>query len=699
MRVDKNLIVWSIIGTGISSITVQLVTIREFLTQFHGNEITISLVLFVWLLLNGVGSLASRLFKITKAATYFLLILLIALWPLPQLVIIRYFREMLILHGSSPGFYQILFYVTITTAPYALLTGYILPAALDLIRAHYYDFTSGELYITDSIGDILGGAIFSFILVYWFNPFKILAISSSLLIITSLHLFIKDKKNHITVISLLIVAIFYTYSLNSAFEKSTLTGQYGDVIRYSETPIGRLIITKEGAQHTFWESGTPLYSDGDIISSEEKVHYPMCQPDKKIENVLLISGGIGETLPEIYKYRPKSIDYVELDPALTGMAIKAGLLKPEPGLNIINRDGRAFLKETSKKYDVIIMDLPDPDTFQVNRFFTSEFFAVTKKRLSADGVLSFGVKSYENYMSDIIKSKLSSIYNTLKQYYSNVMILPGKDAYFICSDHGLDPDIPARLEKKSIITEYIQYYYYGNVTRERISQIMDNLDTNEYVNTDFEPRLLNIAFKEWFSKQGFSPNTFLIVIACMVIIYIILMKKEEYILFSSGLAAMAVEMLVIYCFQIVYGYVYLKVGVLITAFLFGLLPGAVLGSTFRQKNHSELVLSEIFILGLLICLFVWVSFIRSDLHQIWFIGYSVLFSFFCGLQFPVVTGIIGEKMSPAAGCIAADLAGAAAGTLLVGTLLVPLAGIQAAIIVVIFIKITSSMLIIFGRKY
>ena len=69
MRVDKSIIVWSIIGTGISSITVQLVTIREFLTQFQGNEITISLVLFVWLLLNGVGSYLSRLIKISKAST------------------------------------------------------------------------------------------------------------------------------------------------------------------------------------------------------------------------------------------------------------------------------------------------------------------------------------------------------------------------------------------------------------------------------------------------------------------------------------------------------------------------------------------------------------------------------------------------------------------------------------------------------
>ena len=60
---EKRLIVRSIIGTGISSITVQLVTIREFLSQFHGNEITISLVIFSWLLLTGIGSLIAKFFN------------------------------------------------------------------------------------------------------------------------------------------------------------------------------------------------------------------------------------------------------------------------------------------------------------------------------------------------------------------------------------------------------------------------------------------------------------------------------------------------------------------------------------------------------------------------------------------------------------------------------------------------------------
>ena len=291
-------------------------------------------------------------------------------------------------------------------------------------------------------------------------------------------MFIKYKKNHLAVISLMLIATFYIYALNQDFERSSLTGQYGDVLKYKETPIGRLVITKEASQHTFWESGAPLYSTGDIQGSEEKIHYPLSQLDGEIEDILLISGGIGETLPELYKYSPRNIDYIELDPALIDMALAEGLLKRGPGLNIINMDGRAWLKKTSKKYDAIIIDLPDPDTFQLNRFYTAEFFRLTRSKLKETGILSFSVNSYENYISSIIKKKLSSIYNTLSQYYRNVIIIPGGSAFFLCSERGLSYDIPAKLSKKSIDTEYIQYYYYGNVTTDRINQVRNSIRLN-----------------------------------------------------------------------------------------------------------------------------------------------------------------------------------------------------------------------------
>jgi len=695
---NKRLIIWSIIGTGISSITVQLITVREFLTQFHGNEITISLVLFCWLLLTGIGTLIAKFYKPLSLTIYSLIILLIAIWPLPQTILIRQFREAVFIHGVSPGFYQIFFYIAATTSIYCLLVGFVLPYALEVLKANHHNFTSGDLYITDNIGDILGGVIFSFILVYLLKPFKIIAITSSLLLLTAFLLQLSLRRYYLFILSVILTSIFYIYGLNAHFEESVLKGQYGHIVKYMESPFGRIVITKEGPQHTFWESGLPLYSDADIIKSEEKIHYPMSQIEK-IGNVLLISGGLGETMDEVLKYNPKHIDYVELDPYLTGAAQELGFLKMKESLRVINSDARSFIKKRAdKKYDAIIIDLPDPDTFQLNRFFTSEFFALAKKVLNNEGVLSFGMSYSQNYISGITKQKLSTLFNTALFHFKNVMILPGEEAYFLCSDGKISTDIPARLKMKSISTKYIEGFYYGNVTSERINRLQANIDREEYINTDFEPRMMNITFKEWFLKHGDSPNTFLLVLLVIISVYLISMKKEEYILFSTGMATMGVEMLIIFTFQVIHGYIYLKIGAIVTVFLLGLLPGAAVGNLYKEKSIIRLMVSDIILLCLLLLFFLWISFLRVELNQSYFLSYCFVFSFFCGFQFPIATRIIGEKMSPAAGCLAADLAGAGVGTLVVGTLLIPLWGVKSAIIFLILIKISSNMIILSPRR-
>ena len=693
----KRLIVWSIIGTGISSVTTQLLTIREFLSQFDGNEITISLVLSSWLLVTGLGSLAAKAVKRASLRVYALLTVIIAVLPLLQMIVIRGLRETVFIHGASPGFYSILFYIIITITPYCLLTGFILPYAQKLLTAYHYPFRSGELYLTDSIGDITGGVLFSFILVYWLKPFPAIALTASLLILMGLLLLLRSRGYILLVAAFAVTTCFYYYSTNSYFERLTLSDQYGDIVHYLESPYGRIVVSKEGPQHTFWESGMPLYSDSDIANSEEKVHYPLCQLDQ-VGNVLLVSGGLGETLTEVFKYNPAHCDYVELDPYLTDVATQLGVIKRAASLEIMNTDGRSYVKMTERRYDAIIVDLHDPDTFQINRFFTSEFFCLAKKTLKKDGVFSMSIEYSPNYLSEIERQKISILHNTARFHFQNVILLPGEKCYFLCRDGELWSDIPARLQLKSISTSYIEDFFYGNMTEERIRRIEEGVGRNEYINTDFRPRLMNIVFQEWFMKHGTSPKYLLLILIVFTVGYFIFMRREEYILFSTGFATMGVEMLIVFAFQVIYGYIYLQIGAVVTAFLLGLLPGAMFGNRRGRKDVSRLFVSEMLLLSLLLLFFVWVTFYRTELHPMYFLVYCFSFSFLCGFQFPVVTGIIGERNSPAAGCFAADLCGASMGTLITGTVLIPLWGIQSAVVFLIFVKISSSMVLFFTGK-
>jgi predicted membrane-bound spermidine synthase len=77
----------------------------------------------------------------------------------------------------------------------------------------------------------------------------------------------------------------------------------------------------------------------------------------QVRDVLLISGGLGDSHRGL-QHGAKRVDYVELDPSLTRMAEELGFIKKVPGLNVVNDDGRHYVKTASRRYDAVIVDLP-----------------------------------------------------------------------------------------------------------------------------------------------------------------------------------------------------------------------------------------------------------------------------------------------------------------------------------------------------
>ena len=273
-------------------------------------------------------------------------------------------------------------------------------------------------------------------------------------------------------------------------------------------------------------------------------------------------------------------------------------------------------------------------------------------------------------------------------------MLPGEQACFIMSDGALSADIPRKLKSKGIKSAYIEGYFNGNITKERIRELRKKLGPGQTINTDFNPRLMQLVFKEWFSRHRTSPSGFMVGLSGLLLLYFIFMKREEYLLFSTGFTTMGLEMAVIFAFQIIYGYIYVMIGLIITAFLLGLLPGAVIGVKWSAGNSVKAGLAEVAMLLLSALFLCWCGWFRIVVHPSWFLLFCFVFSFFAGFQFPAAARLIGEEQSPAAGCLAADLCGAAVGALVVGTLVIPLWGMGMAVLLLIAVKASSGLLLL-----
>jgi len=76
-------------------------------------------------------------------------------------------------------------------------------------------------------------------------------------------------------------------------------------------------------------------------------------------------------------YPESRIDYVELDPEiikLTRLYLpEASAILDHSRVTTRIEDGRRFIGQTNRRYELIISNLPEPSSAQINRFYTVEF--------------------------------------------------------------------------------------------------------------------------------------------------------------------------------------------------------------------------------------------------------------------------------------------------------------------------------------
>jgi len=677
------------VATGMATVVTQLLTIREFLTQLQGNEFVIALILFNWLVWGGLGTLAAhrlsrRVLEPTAANLILLSLALAALAPV-HLMAIRLVPRLIFTPGASVGFYASFGYSFLTCGPYSFLVGLVLPYGLFVIRRQAPQFPGNAIYLADNAGDIAGGAGFAFVLVHLATPFQALALAHAALMFAVLLVYqATGGKGDLWIGA---VAVGVLLGAGVAGEQASLRPQAGQLAFWVESPYGRLCVVQDADQVSLFEDGVPAAFSQDPAGAEEAVHYALVQPES-VRRVLMISAEAG-MMAEAAKYRPEAVDWVEVNPAAAALMQRFNLIEPVAGLNLVLEDGRRFLARTDRRYDAIIVSVAEPATFQANRFFTDRFFQLARDHLSDQGVVSFAVQGYDNYISDIQWQKMALLKATAGRYFRHVVLIPGSRIYFVCANRPLRTDIARRLAAKGIATAYLADYFEGNVTAGRLAEVNAVADPDLAPNTDFQPRLLRIAFSQWFAVFGATPVAFVIGLAAAAAIYLRRLSRENFVLFSTGFGLMGSEILVIFAFQVFFGYIYLQIGLIVTVFLAGLFPGALAAGRLQSDPGRGLMACDLALI-VLITAFTAALLLIADRLPAWlFLAFGFVAAMVCGFQFPLVLAIGGQQETATTRAFSADLMGAAAGTLVTSVVLMPYMGLMGAAAGIVGLKCIS----------
>ena len=161
---------------------------------------------------------------------------------------------------------------------------------------------------------------------------------------------------------------------------------------------------------------------------QEKCYYEVYNwfPQKTYKEVLVIGAGTGNDVAIALEHGAGHVDAVEIDPAIVQIGQTRHPLHPyqDPRVTVYTNDGRAFLRNTSKHYDLVVYALPDSLTLvsstgnlRLESFlFTVESFQGVKDHLTSDGIFVL----YNNYREPWLVEK---IYNMLQTAFGSPPIL------------------------------------------------------------------------------------------------------------------------------------------------------------------------------------------------------------------------------------------------------------------------------------
>lgn len=689
---------------GFVSMIAQLVLLREFIKSFHGNELIISVFLSLWMILTAMGARAGSVYPARLSLkTLLRSFLFLGAVPLAIYGALILVTRYLFLPGYEPGVFTSIIYTVLTILVFSLPSGFLFSYLSRSVTAQQVD---ARFYMLDSLGSLFGGMVFGLLLVFFLDNLQVLSLLL-LVTIASLSAIFRYPSSALLRVSLLASsAIIFAVLLfpGARNEIESLRYRGGRVLETSDTPYGNLAFTLRDGQVTGYMDGNPTVHSFDVARSEETVHYPALQHPSP-RTFLLVGGGMSGVTSEIARYGPQRFDYCEANPWIFRLGKKYLELPPPGSLNFIEMDGRKWLMEAPDdlRYDVIISAVTEPMTIGWNRYFTREFFSLAREHMTPDGVLCTQLSTGGNYISDEGNDILSINYQTLKEVFDHVLIVPGYATYFLASDRELSLDFPSLALDKGISTSYVNsdYLDFGQLTF-KSALITEQLKmADPMVNTDLWPRLFFKSIAGWKSRTGEGGLGISGILGSLLFLFLFFrytpLKSGMYI---AGFSGAGIQMLVILVIQSMYGFAYFVAPVLITVFMAGLVGGTLLWKRIWRTPGISGFTGLIWIIALL-CAGSVVLLKTEQVLGYRFIGQIVLFLinlisgtivgsvYGMGLALEKRSGsrLIGELYS-------ADLAGAALGTFFPPIFVMPLIGVANTFILFCAINVATGLYIL-----
>ncbi|MCP4155318.1 MAG: hypothetical protein GY757_46760 [bacterium] len=766
---------------GAFALIAQTMILREFFVVVYGNEFIFGVLLTNWLVGIFIGAAAGAFVadRHKDNLLVFVLSLLVLTVVLP--LAITAIRFLYSISGTPAGTYvsfsNVFIYSGLFIIPVSFFIGFAFPIAA---RVHTGSATAGSkdqareqvlgissIYIVEALGSLFGGLVFTFVLVGHFSPYFIVGLT--ILPLPLACWLILRKTNHtvwrsLSLILLVLILITLTPVVNMELEKSTALKRWNSFsqlpMTYSiDSKYQNITVAKHSGRYnlylnTMFSQVFPNDDDNMLLAA-----HLVCQhPAPEGMRILIIGDAISGLAKHLLRFNVGKIVSVEIDREVveTIQRFLPGedkrILKFDNRFGIEYKDGRKYVKdlrdsnsgisgEKQQEFDMVYLNVSEPSTLLLNRYYTREFFSDIAGIIKENGVVALKVTASENYRYGDISDYTASIYSTLKSVFPCIVAAPGTQNFLFASksrDSITDKPqlLAARYAKTGVTPTKLGLVFLSLYPPAKTEATKQTLRSNSHskINTDETP-IAGFYYNKiigWYGKSrasrvlDFFENIRLRDLVLMVVLfllsrmlYIFIRRKPAnrmralkfHILlavFSAGMSGLALELVILYIFQNNYGDVYHIVGFIIAIFMLGLPMGAFASNTLLAKKKLAGDSATIKAIVVILAAFAGIAFLLPRvvhifsqtpiIEQVFIFFLTILVGFLVGLIFPLSIRIYlheKEKTGKAAGIIDAfDHIGAAFGAFFIGSLFLPVMGVAKVCSLLMLFPLAAALLLI-----
>ncbi len=362
-----------------------------------------STVIGTYLFAMGLGSWASRLVRRQLVAQFLRIELLVGLVGglMPA--------GLFLAHGSLPaqagGAFRVLLYALVGLI--GVLVGLEIPLVMRILKSHFSKrWALSELVSQVLTFDYLGALVVAVAFPLLFVPHLGLVrtgvffgLLNAAVAVWALFVFraeLRRWRAHALACAAVVAALGAAMAGADHLTTWAEDRFYGDdVIVRESSAYQRVVVTAGPAGVRLFLNGNLQFHAHDEYRYHETLVHPAMAAQGAPRRVLVLGGGDGMAVREVLKYASvEQVTLVELDPHMTQLfarhallgALNAGALA-SPKLRIVNADAFSWLEGNRDRFDLIVIDFPDPTNFALGKLYTTSFYQRADQALAAGGYM------------------------------------------------------------------------------------------------------------------------------------------------------------------------------------------------------------------------------------------------------------------------------------------------------------------------